>query len=199
MARSQAAVDDQMAEKYRALRSTIKFAAADPPIRSVLVIDVDRATPSQVAERLADAFQHAGDRCVYLDANLQVSRAAGLGITDLLSGTAQLDQALSGGNGHPPTIGPGSLDDHDLLVGDRFSVLLERLREQFTYMIISCASLPQHGDAVALAAQTDATILVVSQGATRRPKAIMARDALQRVGARVLGVVMLEPPPKRLW
>ncbi|MEX2314085.1 MAG: hypothetical protein WD628_00105, partial [Thermomicrobiales bacterium] len=54
-------------EAYRSLRSTVKFATGERPIRSVLVVDIDRDARSQVAERLALAFAEAGDRCVLID------------------------------------------------------------------------------------------------------------------------------------
>jgi Mrp family chromosome partitioning ATPase len=66
-------------------------------------------------------------------------------------------------------------------------------------LIVGCAGLPQHGDAIALAPRVDAVILTVTAGVTRRPRAIDARDALERVGGRLLGVVLVEPARRRFW
>jgi non-specific protein-tyrosine kinase len=188
-------------EAYRILRSTVKFAAGDGPVRSVLVVDIDRATSSGVARELAAAFARAGDRCVLVEADPRA--AAGRddpGFSDLLSGAAPVgavvqtaDLPLLG------VVGPGTLPNADLLAGERLSESIGVLPESHRHVVLACASLPQHGDALAIAPRVDATLLVVTAGQTRRPRAIEARDALARVGANLLGVVMLETKRRWFW
>src|SRR5574338_598914 len=51
-------------EAFRSLRSTVKFASGEQPIRSVLVVDIDRDTRSSVAEQLATAFAETLKRLI---------------------------------------------------------------------------------------------------------------------------------------
>lgn len=188
-------------EAYRSLRSTIKFAAGDARIRSVLIVDADRDEASDTAQQVAQAFANAGDRCAFVDANFRSGAGTTPGFSDVLAGSATLESILKASDSDDGyvAVGPGTVISPDLLAGDRVSVALEGLLERFEYVILSTASLPAYGDAISLAARVDASILVVTSGKSRRPKAVEARDALQRVGARVLGVVLIESRRRLFW
>ena len=187
----------QIAEAYRSLRSTVKFASGDHVIRSVLVVDVDREERSEVAEQLAAAFAETGDRCVLIDTDSRASADQTVGFFDLMRGID--GEVLHATSGQLTRIGPGQAGSPDALAGDTFTATLDRLIDSHGVAILSAASLPQYADALAIASRVDAVILVVTSGDTRRPRAIEARDALDRVGARILGVVMVEPKKRRFW
>lgn len=187
----------QIAEAYRSLRSTVKFATGDHSIRSVLVVDVDRDDRSEVAEQLATAFAEAGDRCVLIDTDSRASADRTTGFFDLMRGFD--GDVLQATTGQLTRLGPGQAGSPDALAGDAFTATLDRLIESHGFAILSAAPLPQYADALAIAPRVDAVILVVTSGGTRRPRAIDARDALDRVGARILGVVMVEPKKRRFW
>ncbi|HEX5166720.1 MAG TPA: hypothetical protein VFV93_15050 [Thermomicrobiales bacterium] len=187
-------------EAFRSLRSTVKFAAGEQPIRSVLVVDIDRDTRSSVAEQLATAFAESGDRCLLIDTDARSTADQATGFFDLLMDDAAVDAVTP-----PPSaenlmrIGPGHAGSPDSLASDQFDATLERLIESHGVAILSSAPLPRYADALAIAPRVDAVILVVTSGGTRRQRAVDARDALERVGARILGVVMVEPKTRRFW
>jgi Mrp family chromosome partitioning ATPase len=175
----------------------VKFASSDQAIRSVLVVDVDRNERSEVAEQLATAFAEAGDRCVLIDTDSRGSADRAAGFFDLMRGfDGEVPLATKG---QLTRLGPGQAGSPDALAGDSFTATLDRLVESHGVAILSAASLPQYADALAIAPRVDAVILVVTSGGTRRPRAIDARDALDRVGARILGVVMVESKKRRFW
>lgn len=188
-------------EAYRSLRSTIKFAAGDARIRSVLIVDTDRDQASDTAQQVALAFANAGDRCAFVDADFRSRVGTEPGFSDVLAGSATLESILKASDADDGyvAIGPGKAASPDLLAGDRLSVSLEGLLERFEYVILSTASLPAYSDAISLASRVDASILVVTSGKSRRPRAVEARDALERVGARVLGVVLIESRRRLFW
>jgi non-specific protein-tyrosine kinase len=180
-------------EAYRILRSTVKFATGDTPVRTVLLVDIDRRESSAVAEHLATAFARAGDRCALVDTNPRGIARREAGFSDLIHGSATADAITHPGDVPGLTVvAPGTASTPDLLAGDGVPAALEVLLAEFDHVVLHAAALPQHGDALALAPNVDAVILVVTAGKTRRPRAIEARDALDRVGARILGVVMVE-------
>lgn len=190
----------QAAESFRSLRSTVKFAAGERSIRTVLVVDIDRDRRSGVADHLAAAFAEAGDRCVLVDTDSRGSQDRGEGFFNLLNGDATLDTvATTAGAGNFGRIGPGNSGSPDALASDSLGATLSRLTEAHGIAILSAAPLPRYADALAIAPRVDAVILVVTSGGTRRPRAIEARDALERVGARVLGVVMVESRKRWFW
>jgi Mrp family chromosome partitioning ATPase len=186
-------------EAYRTLRSTVKFAAGDQPITSVLVVDIDRTEPSGVASRLADAFARAGDSCALVETDQRLSSGNQLGFSDLVKGAPIERVVEKAGQSRLTVVPPGTIRDIDLLAGDSLTQAIDALKASHAHLILSCASLPQHADALALAPRVDATIMVVSAGKTRRPRAIDARDQLERVGARILGVVMIDAKRRLFW
>lgn len=162
----------------------------------MLIVDVDRDEPSPVALELARAFGAAGDRCALIDTNLREANEAEPGLADLmLDGSFDLTTfPVADGL---VVIGPGGAGNPDLLSTPAFREALDRVRETFDYTILTCDAFPTTGDAIAIAPEVDAVVLVISAGVTRREPAIEARDALERVGARILGMVMIERP--RRW
>lgn len=178
-------------EAYRLLRSTVKFGASERPARSVLVVDIDRPVASDVARQLAESFARAGDRCVYVETDGRTAERAA-GFAELIGG-ASLESVAAGTERHGLTVvAAGQGASADVLVADGVASALDTLLERYEFVILSCAPLPQFADALALAPRVDAVIMVASSGKTRRSKAIDARDALQRVGANILGVVLAE-------
>lgn len=185
-------------EAYRILRSTLKFASGATQVRSVLVVDIDRTSPSGVAQQLARSFARAGDRCVLIETDTRHGQREP-GFSDMLAGTA-IDGLVHPADGAGPAIvHAGSIVDPDLLAGAGCAQTIESLLADNDFAILSAASLPTHGDALSLAPRADAVVLVVTVGRTRRPRAVEARDALDRVGARMLGVVMLEGKRSLFW
>ncbi len=203
------------AEAYRSLRSTVKFAGGEPPLRSLLVADAGTGGQhSAVAANLAAALALGGDSVVLVDADLRqprlhefFRRGNETGLTEWLadpdtvqplplseSGVSNL-QLLSAGRGRETAgIAPG-----DLLSGDAFTQLLTLLREEATFTIIDAPALPEVGDALAIAARVDAALLLIRSGKTRRPAAQQAKDALDRVGTRILGAVLTDVGGRKLF
>ena len=183
-------------ETYRSLRAIIKHSDHDSPIRSILVLDVDRATPSSVAENLARAFATGGDRCVLIEAGDADQQVQQPGLNDLIA-DPDLELTFAENESGYATIGPGSRGNRDLLAADALSSALHRVQGKFEFVVLTCGSYPRSGDALSIAPHVDAVIVVVSSRVTRRTHAIQARDALQQIGAHVLGTVMVESP--RRW
>lgn len=201
-ARARAAEEpaSDIAEAYRVLRASVKFATGEAPVRSVLVVDIDRDEPSGVAERLAQAFAAAGDRCLLIETNARDGSGREPGFLDLVAGTAQAGASEAGDAvGGLARMGPGSPARPDLLSSNRAGEVVAQLAAGYDIVVLAAAPLPAFGDAIALAPRVDATVLVVTSGRTRRPRAVEAREALERVGARLLGVVMVETRRRRFW
>ena len=111
------------------------------------------------------------------------------GFSDLVHGSAQVAGVTHAGDIAGLTvIGAGTASEPDVLAGAGVAAAVSQLQAEYDHVILTAASLPRNGDALALAPAVDATILVVTSGKSRRPRAIEARDALERVGARILGV-----------
>jgi capsular exopolysaccharide synthesis family protein len=86
--------------------------------------------------------------------------------------------------GDPPP-NPG-----EFVASPRLVRLLDRARPSFDYVLIDSPPVSLVADAAVLAPAVDGVLLVVSAGRTKRDLARRAKDQLERVGARLLGVVL---------
>ncbi|MCM8749629.1 capsular exopolysaccharide family protein [Thermomicrobiaceae bacterium CFH 74404] len=196
------------AEAYRSLRAAIVFAGGERAVRSVLVAEAGSGNDSPlVAANLAAALALAGDRVALVDANLRTPRLHGLlgrsndaGLAEWLRShdpeaplplvATAYDRLLFVPAG---SLSPaGAVNPADLLSQPRFAAFLEKVCREVAYTVIDTAPAPDFGDALAIAPRVDGVVLLVRSGHTRRTAAQSAKQALERVGARLLGVVMLQ-------
>jgi capsular exopolysaccharide synthesis family protein len=82
-------------------------------------------------------------------------------------------------------IGPVSLFE-----SERFDAFLSNAREEFDYIILDSAPMPNFAEARVLCKKVDGVILVVESGKIRMQVALRVRKELEDAGARILGVVL---------
>jgi capsular exopolysaccharide synthesis family protein len=189
------------AEEFRTLRTNIDFTSLDEPVRSIVVTSsAGSEGKSTVAANLAIAYAQSGRRTILVDGDLRKPSVAdlfrlptGAGLTDILKADEiPLDRVLhKTDEPHLRVLTSGALPPNpaELVGTTRMRSTLARLAEHADVVIIDTPPLAVTDPAV-LAAAADGTLLVVRAGRIRRPMVKARRAALERVGARVLGVVL---------
>lgn len=193
----------QASEAYRALRTSIQFSNPDVAVRTVLVTS---ASPSEgkstTAANLAVAMARDGRRVLLVDADLRRPRQHALFGVSRTPGVADvLFQPLESGL-LSPGWAPSGVDDLDVLaagahapnpsklLGSRaYRDRLEAWSNQHDLVVIDAPPVLVATDAVLLAMQADATVVVVRAGQTKTFELDRALDALRGVGAAVVGAV----------
>lgn len=201
------APDSPAAEAFRALRANIKYAGGDAPARVILLADTGSgAARPTVAANLAIALAQAGDPTILIDADL---RQPGLHRFFDVPGDVGVSTFLRAGGDEPPIVPTGvprlrllpagavPPNPAELLASDRLRALLAWARGAATFVIIDAPPVTAVSDALAIAASADGTLLIVRAGHTRRPAAQRAKEGLERVGAKILGVVLTDTQPER--
>lgn len=195
------------AEAYKSLRTNIQFSSPDNPVHSVLATSTspDDGKSTTVAN-LAITFAAAGLPTVLVDADLRrphLHRVFGLSNDAGLS-TWVSEAARSSGESRPAvplqdtqvpnlrvlTSGPVPPNPAEILASARMAELIEILRGEAEYVLFDTPPIIAVTDAAVLAPRVDGVLLVINAGKTRRDLAIKARDMLQQVNARILGVVL---------
>jgi Mrp family chromosome partitioning ATPase len=200
--------ESDAAQAYRSVRETIRFARTDSPIRSVLLADAgSRDQLGEAAANIAASFALNGDRTVLVDADssspalhqlLGTSVSPGL-IDWLEAGTSDqrptpLATALDRLYLMPPGVPTGGASRS---IADRLTVgscrsLIDEMSGDDGYVVFHAAVAPVSSQALTIAAQVDAVLLVVRSGSTKREDAQRAKESLERVGASLLGVVLTD-------
>lgn len=194
------------AEAYRVLRTNIQFAASEKPIGTLLVAAAAADDGKSVAAaNLAVTLAQSGHKTILVDADLrrptqhtlwQVSNERGL--LSLMQANASLSDlpVQKTTVEHLMVLTSGGLPANpaDLVGSKRMSEVNTALKAQADYVIFDAPPILAAADAALLAVQVDAVLLIVRAGETRRDHAARAKEALERIHARVLGVALTNAP-----
>ncbi len=189
------------AEAYRTLRTNLQFSSLDRSVRLVLVTSAGPGEgKSTTLANLAVASAEAGLRVIAADTDLRRPRlhelfglpqAPGFSNTVLQDPAAPLplqDSVVPGLR----VLTSGSLPPNpsELLSSQRGARVIAALAEQADLVLLDSPPVGPVADAAVLATRCDGVLLVLSAGKTSRDAAKRARAQLDRVGARILGVVL---------
>ncbi len=195
------------AEDYRQLRTNLQFLNIDEPPK---VIMVSSALPSEgkttAVVNLGLALADAGRQVTIIEADLRkpkVTRYLGLvggaGLTNVLSGSAELADVMQNyGNAGLRVLGAGPTPPNpgELLSSHHMFSLLDKLRGENDFVLLDTPPLLPVADSTGLAVYMDGVLLSVRYGSTHRDQLQQAAVTLERVGAKVLGVILNIVPPK---
>lgn len=191
-----------VAESYRMLRSNLEFARVDRPIHTILVTS---ALPGEgktvTAANLAIAFALEGRRVLLVDADLRKPAVHNLfdipntqGLTTMLRSDSVSLESVAHTNEQERlrvlTSGPLPPNPAEMLGSQRMLTVLQRLQASQDVLIIDSPPLRVVTDAAILSAFVDGTLLVIDANTSRRAAVRLGREALNRVNAQVLGVVL---------
>lgn len=189
------------AEAFRFLATNLRCAGGDRPLGAVVITGPrPQDGASSTACGLAVALARAGEHVILLDGSPrdpQVARQLGIdgaiGLTSVLRGDADLDQALRPWLTSTLSVlpsGPVPADPGELLAGRRMRDLVDELRKRADIVIVDAPPLLSVADAAALAGACDGAVLVARHGRTTRDQLRSAVDQLRAVDARLIGAVL---------
>ncbi|WP_164821432.1 CpsD/CapB family tyrosine-protein kinase [Paenibacillus koleovorans] len=191
------------AERFRSIRTNIRYSRVGGEIRSVLVTSsLPGEGKSTIAANLAAAMAENGRRVLLLDGDLRTPAVHevfdlpnGSGLTSILVEQARWQdciypiQELEGL--HVLTSGPISPNPAELLGSTGMKELFAELHNHWDTIVIDASSvLMPFSDALTLARMAEGVLLVVRSGKVLQKHAATAKQLLERNGARLLGAVL---------
>lgn len=187
-------------EYYNALRTNIQLSGDNIEVIALSSVQPGEGK-STTSTNLALAFANAGYRTLLIDADIRNSVMSGVfksreritGLTDFLSGTADLSQGLCETNVENLFVivsGQVSPNPTALLQGKNFSTMIDTLRKYYDYIIVDTAPIGMVIDAAIIVQKCDASILVTESGATHRRDLQRAKDQLEQTGIPFMGVIL---------
>jgi capsular exopolysaccharide synthesis family protein len=189
-------------EAFRSIRALVLHSRVLETPRTILVTSSEpQEGKSFNAVNLAVTLAEAGETVLLIDADFRRAschRAFGLepaavGLSSILyRGLPPEVALLTTGVANLTFLpaGPKPPDPAALLSSDRTRTLLAGLRERFPRIIIDSPPVLAVSDASVLATLVDGVLLVVRAHATPVEAVQLARDRLDTIGARILGVVL---------
>ncbi|MDQ0146004.1 polysaccharide biosynthesis tyrosine autokinase [Pseudarthrobacter niigatensis] len=196
-----------MAEALRELRTNLSFLDVDQPPRVIVVTSSLQAEgKSTVTANLAVTMAAAGENVVVVDGDLRrptlvdvFNLVPGVGVTDVLTGTADLADVLQPWGALPnlSVLGSGRIPPNpsELLGSRAMKNMLATLSKDAVVLIDAPPLLPVT-DAAVLSRAADGAIVVIRTGKTTQEQLDQSLGNLEKVKGRVLGAVLNYVPLK---
>ena len=192
----------QMAESYRALRTSLLLSNLGAPPKVIMVTSaLPQEGKTTTSINCAVVLAQKGIRVLLIDADLRrpsIHKTLGMGprsgLSNVLTGSATLETAITRSPilpnldvlpaGTPPP------NPAELLASVNMRNVLEELRGHYDHIVVDTPPTLSVTDAVVLSPRADAIVLVIRSGQTTKQALRRSRDILTQVNAKVSGVLL---------
>jgi polysaccharide biosynthesis transport protein len=199
---TQSRPQSQMAESYRALRTSLLLSSLGAPPKVILITSaMPQEGKTTTSINTAVVLAQKGVRVLLIDADLRrpgIHKALGMGprsgLSNILTGSADVQQTITRSPLVPSLsilpAGTPPPNPAELLASANTRDLIEALRHDYDHIVIDTPPTLSVTDAVVLSTRADAVVLVIRSGKTTKQALRRARELLFRVNARVTGVLL---------
>lgn len=192
--------DYRLTEGLNQLKTNLAFCGKD-----IKVITITSSVPnegkSSVAFDLSKMMAEGGKKILMVDADLRKSVLAAKyhiqgidkGLSHYLTGQAEIEDIIyetETEGFYLSVAGPLSPDPTSLLDSDQFQKFIDKVREDYDYVIIDAPPLGVVIDAVIIGKYCDGAVLVIEQGVIKRKVVQDVIKQLKRGEVRILGAVL---------
>lgn len=189
-----------LAEDYRTIRTSLLLSHADSPPKAILFSSaLTQEGKTTTIANLAVSLAQLQERVLIVDADLRKPRLHRIlkvknnsGVTSYLTGKIPLDELVNKTSVENVSLipsGPIPPNPAELLNSKKMKDLLEELRPRFDFLLIDSPPILAVIDPVIISALTDASIIVVRSGRTRRKPFLSAVNELSRSKAKIIGLI----------
>jgi succinoglycan biosynthesis transport protein ExoP len=192
----------QMAESYRALRTSLLLSNLGAPPKVIMITSaLPQEGKTTTSINTAVVLAQKGVRVLLIDADLRrpsIHKTLGMGphsgLSNVLTGSTTLDRAITRSAILPNLMvlpaGTPPPNPAELLASSNMKDVLDELREQYDHIVVDTPPSLSVTDAVVLSPRADAVVLVIRSGQTTKQALRRSRDILMQVNAKVVGVLL---------
>ncbi len=200
-------VQSPRAEAFRTVRTNLAFIGGGTNNGSraiVLTSSLPGEGKTTTSANLGLVLAESGAAVCLIEGDLRRPRLleyfgmdGSVGLTDVLIGRADLIDVIQPyGKGTFCLLGAGQLPPNpsELLGSPAMHETMNRLAKDFDYVLIDAPPLLPVTDAAVLATQADGAVMIVGSGLVTREQLGTSLESLEKVGGRVMGVVLNRVP-----
>lgn len=190
-----------VSEAYRSLRTNIQFSSVDTRVQTIMITS---ASPGEgkttTAINLAATYAQAEQKVLLIDADLRKPTTHHtflctnrLGLTKLLTNQSSIKEVII--QTFVPNLdllpsGTVPPNPAELLSSNKMRVLLEELKQQYDIIILDTPPVLAVTDSQIVASISDGVVMVADAGKVKITNAQKAKEKLEHVNAKILGVVI---------
>ena len=192
--------DYRLTEGLNQLKTNLAFCGKDIKVITI-TSSVQNEGKSSVAFDLSKTMAEGGKKILMVDADLRKSVLAAKyhiqgidkGLSHYLTGQAEIEDSIyetETEGFYLSVAGPLSPDPTSLLDSDQFQKFIDKVREDYDYVIIDAPPLGVVIDAAIIGKYCDGAVLVIEQGVIKRKVVQDVIKQLKRGKVRILGAVL---------
>jgi capsular exopolysaccharide synthesis family protein len=205
--------EERAREAYRRLRTNLLFSELDNPLKTIVVTSARPGEgKTRTASNLAVSLASSEKSVLLVDADMHRPNQHRIFNKPITQGLSEMLLAASP-TGHPVlngrhetayanlsilTSGVLPPNPSELLASRRTRLLIHGLEKQRDILVVDTPPAQALTDALSVAAHSSGVILVVESGKTNAAQARAVIEALQNVGAKILGVVLNKAKDRQL-
>lgn len=195
------------AESFRALRTSLQYLNIGSQDGSYVITSVNPGEgKSTTVLNLAAILAQDGAKVIVVDGDLRLPSIAdyldiegGAGLTGVLIGSAELDDVVQRwGESEMYILPAGRIPPNpsELLGSEEMKLVLDRLKEQYDYVLFDSPPVRAVTDAEVLSKLAGGVLVVVAAGLTKQPDMADSLRGLHSNGITPLGLIMTHLPVK---
>ncbi|MGB1816279.1 MAG: polysaccharide biosynthesis tyrosine autokinase [Rubripirellula sp.] len=196
-------------ESIDTLRANLMLSKQTKNARTVTIASsMSGEGKSSVSSQLAISLAKAcGETVLLVDADLRSPDQhdifgidMGAGLAGVMAKEVELNAAINDTLGelvHVLPAGHMSQSPHRLLSADGMRALLDTALEKYKYVVVDTAPVLAAGETLAIASQTDATLVCVMRDVSRSDAVLRTSRRLEAAGANVVGTVFSGVPARQ--
>lgn len=188
------------AEAFRTIKTNIKYSSADKHKKVLLVTSTEAGEgKSTISSNLALSLSQDNKKVIIIDGDLrkpsvhkQFGISGSVGLTELLIGEKSINDIKHKVNPYLDAVTSGHIPPNpaELLASEEMEKLIEKLREEYDYVIIDTNPIGLVADAQILSSKVDGVILVARYEKTKKENLLNCKKMIDQVGGNTIGVVL---------
>jgi capsular exopolysaccharide synthesis family protein len=190
-----------LSEAYRNIRTSILLSFSEKPPKKIVITSANPAEgKTTTVINTAIALSQTGAKVIVVDSDMRKPRIHnifneenGIGLSNFLSGHGDLRSIIK--KTEIPNLfyipsGPIPPNPSELIGAGLFKNMMESLGKGFDHIVLDSPPVLGFADSIILSTNVDGVILVTVGGKTPRETLQRAKEVLQQVNAKILGVVI---------
>lgn len=205
-----------ISEIFRTLRTNLQFMTSNKGLKTVLVTSsMPGEGKSWVSANLVATFAQEGKKVLIVDSDMRKGRLHTIfgieknpGLSNYLSGISEVEQKdnliqymkqTEIENLYVMPAGDVPPNPSELLVSEKTTEMIEQLKTMFDLIIFDGTPCLLVTDALILARQIDATLIVTACKSTKMGDVEKIKKSIEKVGGKIAGIVINKIPisPKK--
>lgn len=187
-------------ECFRSIRTNIKYSSVDKKDKVILVTSTDKSEgKSTIVSNLGLTLAEDNNRVLIIDCDLRrptinkVFNISGqVGLTDILINEKAFKNAIYKHSKNIDVLPAGKIPPNpaELVSSEKLQELINRLRDEYDYILIDTTPLGIVADSQILMEKVDGVILVARSEKTKKKKLLECKKIIDMSGGKIIGVIL---------